>query len=75
MGPAIRQVLVVEDRHRTMATLEGVGDLQEQLEARIQLLLFVVDFVVTEFGDKEHAVHGEFVGAEGQRLVDRGHPR
>jgi len=40
----------------------------------ISLGLFVVEFVIPMFGDEHHSINSQFIGAVGQRLVDRAEP-
>ena len=49
---------------------EDIGDLEEHLEARIELLLFVVDGIVAVLANQQHAIDGELVAAQRERVGD-----
>src|SRR5690348_3468297 len=56
--PAIRQVLVVEDRYGAPGLAKDLDDLLHQLEARIEDLALVVAGVVAVLADEEDPLNG-----------------
>ena len=70
--PVPRQVLVVEYRGRFAGGAEDCGHLLEEFVARVELLPFGIVGIVAVLGDEQHAVDGEVVAAQGQRVGDGG---
>ena len=71
LGPAVREVLVDEDRDAPARRPEDVEHLAEEPPAGVELLELLVERVVAVLGDQQHAVDRELAGAQGQRIGDR----
>ena len=71
LDPAVREVLVDEDRHRPARGPEDVEHLAEEPAARIELLELVVIGILAVLGDQQDGVDGQLARAQGQRVGDR----
>jgi hypothetical protein len=63
-------VLVIEDRHGPPAGLEDLDDFLEEAAARVEDLSLVVAGIIAVLGHEEHAIDGQLVAAQRQRLGD-----
>ena len=66
----VGQVLVAKHRHRPAGLAEDLHDLLEHFVPRVELLAALVVRVVPVFSDQQHAIDGQLVAAERQRLGD-----
>ena len=64
-------MLVIEDRDAPAAGLEHVCNLAEEFIAGIEPLAHLIRWIAAVLGDEQHAVHGEFLTAQGERFGDR----
>ena len=71
LDPAVGEMLVDEDRHRTARRPEDLEHLAKEPPARIELLELLVVGIVAVLGDQEDRVDGELARAERERIGDR----
>jgi len=71
LGEAVREVLVIEDRHGTAVLFEDPRHLSEEFIAWIQDLALFIAGVIAMFSDHENAVDGQLLTTAPQRLGDR----
>src|SRR6267142_1668938 len=65
-------MFVAEDRHALAASPEGIGNLQEQFIARVEMLALLVPRILAMLADQEHAIDGKPGAAQCQAFPDGG---
>ena len=68
-------MLVIEHGHGPAGLTEGIGNFQEKLKARVELLPFFVEGIIAMLADQEHAIHGQLAGTQGEGVVNFGEDR
>jgi hypothetical protein len=68
VGPFGSQVFIAENRNRARGTGDDTADLLKEVAPRVQLLTPLIIRVLALLSDRQDAIHGQRVTAEGQRF-------